>query len=71
MYNRFYSFLEKSKLVFLPQFDFRQKNSTTHALIHLLDKVKKETGKANYTCGILVDFQNTFDIIDLHILLKN
>ena len=47
-----------------------QKCSTTHALIHVADKTRHETEKGNYVFGIFVDFQNAFDKIDHHILLK-
>ena len=70
MYNRLYNFLEKKEIILLLQFGFRQKYSTTHALIHLTDKIRLEINKGNYACGIFVDFQNTFDTVDHHILLK-
>ena len=69
MYNRLYSFLEK-KEIFSLQFGFRQKYSTAHALIHLTDKIRHGTDKGNYVCGIFVGFQNAFDTVDHHILLK-
>ena len=49
---------------------FRQKHSTTDAIINLKDKIKNETEKRNYSCGIFVDFQNAFDIVNHHTLLK-
>ena len=70
MYNRLYNFLEKKEIIFSLQFGFRQKYSTTHALIHLTDKIRHEIDKGNYACGIFVDFQKAFDTIDHRILLK-
>ena len=70
MYNRLYNFLEKKEIIFSPQFGFRQKYSTTHALIHLTDNTRHEIDKGNYTCEIFVDFQKAFDTVDYHILLK-
>ena len=57
MYNRLYNFLEKKEIIFSLQFGVRQKYSTTDALIHLTDKIRHETDKGNYACGIFVDFQ--------------
>ena len=52
------------------QFGFQQKYSTTHALIHLTDKIKHAIDKGNYACGNFVDFQKAFDTVDHRILLK-
>ena len=38
-------------------FGFRQKCSITHALIHLIDKIRDEIDRINYACGIFADFQ--------------
>ena len=70
IYNRLYNFLEKKEIIFSLQFGFRHKYSTTHALIHLTDKIRHEIDKDNYACGIFVDFQKPFDTVDHHILLK-
>ena len=70
IYNRLYNFLVKKEIIFLLQFGFRQKYSTTHALIHLTDKIRHEIDKGNYARGIFVDFQKAFDTVDHHILLK-
>ena len=70
MYNRLYNFLEKKEIIFSLQFGLRQKYSTTHALIHLTDKIRNEIDKSNYACGIFVDFQKAFNAVDHHILLK-
>ena len=70
IYNRLYNFLEKKEIIFSLQFGFRQKYSTTHALIYLTDKIRHEIDKGNYACGIFVDFQKTFHTVDHHILLK-
>ena len=67
MYNRLYNFLEKKEIIFSLQFGFRQKYSTTHVLIYLTDKIRHETDKGNYDCGMFVDFQKAFDTADHHI----
>ena len=66
IYNRLYNFLVKKEIIFLLQFGFRQKYSTTHALIHLTDEIRHEIDKGNYACGIFVDFQKVFDTVDHH-----
>ena len=70
LYNRLYNFLDKKEIIFSLQFGFRQKYSTSHALIHLTDKIRHEIDKGNYACEIFVDIQKVLDTVDYHILLK-
>ena len=46
------------------QFGFRQKHSTTHALIHLTKKIREQLDRGKYGCGTFVDFQKAFDTVD-------
>ena len=41
IYSRLYTFLTKYKLLFKKQFGFRNNHSTSHALISLIDRIKK------------------------------
>ena len=54
MYNKLYNFLEKN-LICSTQFRSRQKHSTTHALTFLRNKIRKETFRGDYACGIFVE----------------
>ena len=70
MYNRLHKFLETNNLMYSLQFGFRQKHSTSHALIHLTDKIREQLDKGNFASGIFVDFQKAFDTVDYQILIK-
>lgn len=63
-----YRILWEKNVLFSLQLEFQQRYSTTHALIHLTDKIRNETD--NYGCGIFVNFWRTFSMVDHHILLK-
>ena len=52
------------------QFGFRQKYSTSHALIHLTDKIREQLDSGNFACGIFVDLQKAFDTVDHDILIQ-
>ena len=52
------------------QFGFRQKYSTSHALIHLTDKITEQLHNGNFTCGIFVDLQKAFGTVDHVILIQ-
>ena len=45
MYTRLYSFLEKHNLLFNKQFGFRSRYSTNHAIISLIELIKKISRK--------------------------
>ena len=70
MHNRLYKFLETNNLIYSLQFGFRQKHLTSHALIHLTDKIREQLDKGNFACGIFVDFQKAFDTVDHQILIQ-
>ena len=71
MCNKSFNFLGKKELLFSLQFGFQEKYSTTHALIHLADKIRNETDRSDYACEIFVDFLKAFNTIDHHISLKS
>ena len=65
MCNRLYKFLETNNLIYSLQFSFRQKHSTSRALIHLTDKIREKLDKANFAY-----FQKAFDTVDHQILIQ-
>ena len=69
MYNHLHSFLEMNSVIYDLQFGFRQKYSTSHALIHLTNKIGEQLDSGNFACGIFVNLQKAFDTVD-HDILK-
>ena len=69
MYSRIFKFLNDSNSIYPLQFGFRQKYSTTHALISLTEDIRKNLDKGNIGCGIFVDLQKAFDTVEHDILL--
>ena len=70
MHNRLYKFFEDNKLICNLQFGFQLKHSTSHVLLHLTEKIRKQLGSGKYVCGIFVDFQKAFDTVDHAILTQ-
>ena len=70
VFKGLYNFFEDNKLVYNLQFGFQQKHSTTHALIHLTEKIREQLDSGKYGCGIFVDFQKAFDTVDHTILTQ-
>ena len=69
MHKKLSSFLDKNKLIYSLQFGLRQNYSTSYALTHLTKTIKQSLDQRLSRCGIFVDLQKAFDIIDHEILL--
>ena len=69
MFNRVFNFLEKYKCIFHRQFGFRQKHSTTHALIEITENIRKALDTGKFACGIFIDLQKAFDTVNHNILI--
>ena len=62
--DRLLKFLEKNKCLFSKQFGFRNKHSTTHALIDLTETIRKALDDDEFVCGVFLDFKMTFDMVN-------
>ena len=70
MYNRLYTFLGKNSVIYDLQFGFRQKYSTSHASIHLTEKIREQLDNKNIVCGIFFELEKAFDRVDHGILIQ-
>ena len=70
IYIRLYKLLEKYSSRYKKQFGFRNSHSTNHTLISITEKIKKSLDNNEYSCGVFLDFQKAFGIINHEILLK-
>ena len=70
MYTRVYNFIEKSKSMYSLQFGFRNKHSTNHALISIVDQINEALDKNKVACSVFVDFQKAFDTVNHEILIN-
>ena len=69
MYKRLYTFLDNRNIIYDLQFGFRQQYSASHALIDITENIGKALDDGNIGCGVFVDLQKAFDIVDRQILL--
>ena len=63
-------FLENQNLIYARQFGFRKRHSTVHALIDIVECVRKCLDNGEFACGVFVDLQKAFDTVDHNILLS-
>ena len=57
MHKRLNDFLKTNDVLHDLQFGFRQKHSTSHALISLTEKIKQTIDKGNIACGVFIDLK--------------
>lgn len=69
MQKRLYCYLSQFDILFDLQFGFREKHSTTLALIEITDNIRNEVDKGNTVVGIYLDLSKAFDTVNHEKLL--
>jgi hypothetical protein len=69
MYKRLKIFFEKNLILYEKQYGFRDKYSTQHALIDIVNNIQTNMEKKMFSCGIFLDLKKAFDTVDHSILL--
>ena len=70
MYHRLYSYLEELKILYPLQFGFREKFSTTHALIiSITESIRQSIDNNEFGYGIFIDLKKAFETVNRAILL--
>ena len=70
MHERLYSFLSKHKCIYDRQFGFRNRHSTNHAILDLIEDIGNSMDNNKFAVGVFVDLQKAFDTVDHNILLN-
>ena len=65
-----YAYLDKTHLLYDKQFGFRNKHSTSHALISLTESIKKYLDNKEIVSGVFIDLAKAFDTVN-HAILCN
>ena len=71
MYNRVHDFLETFDIIYKYQFGFREKYSTTHALLSMVETIRSNLDNKLFSCGVFVDLEKAFDTVNHNILIKS
>ena len=70
VHKQMITFINKHKILYIYQYGFREKYSTTFALIDIIDKIKDALDNNEYAIGIFLDIKKAFDCIDHALLLS-
>ena len=70
IYRQLKSFLEDRNRLYHSQYGFRERRSTEHALIDIVNQIQTNFDKGIYTCGIFIDLKKAFDTVDHSVLLQ-
>ena len=70
MYNRLIRFFDKYEILYNNQSGFRNKHSTSLALLYLHDKITSVIDDRKHTVGIFLDLSKAFDTVNHRILLN-
>ena len=68
MYNRMIEFAEQYNILYRCQFGFRKNYSTSHALIHLINRISSAIDQCETTVRVFLDLSKAFVTIDHQIL---
>ena len=69
MYKRLKIYFEKNLVLYEKQYGFRDKYSTQHALIDIVNNIQNNMEEKLFSCGIFLDLKKAFDTVDHYILL--
>ena len=69
LHQQLYFYLKNNKILYENQFDFRNKHSTTHALIKFTEKIREALHKKRFVCDIFIDEQKSFNTANHDILI--
>ena len=61
---------ERSNLLYKLQFGFREKHSTNHAIVNMVQKIQEVIKGNNVAVGVFIDLKKAFDTVNHTILLN-
>ena len=70
IHKQLYHFLTINNVLFKNQYGFRKNNSTSLALIQMVEKIRESIDNKKIGCGIFIDLSKAFDTVNHKILLK-
>ena len=64
-------FLDDQNLIYVRQFGFRKHHLTTHALINIVERIRKCLDKGELAYGVFVDLQKSLILLTIQFFSLN
>ena len=68
--NRIYKHVTENNLLYHKQFGFQKNNSTSYAIIELINQIVESFDAKKFTLGVFIDLYKAFDTVDHDALLE-
>ena len=69
LYRRLIKFIDKNDILYDLQYGFRNKHSSQHAILDIVNTIHSNMDNRKYSCGIFIDLKKAFDTVNHEILL--
>ena len=69
LYRRLIKFIDKNDILYDLQYGFRNKHSTEHAILDIVNTTHSNMDNRKYSCGIFMNLKKAFDTVNHEILL--
>ena len=69
LYCRLIKFIDKNDILYDLQYGFRNKRSTQHSILDIVNIIHSNIDNRKFSCGIFIDLKKVFDTINHEILL--
>ena len=70
MFNRLKAFIDKNDILYRSQYGFRDKHSTQHAILDIVNSIQRNMDNKQFSCGIFIVLKKAFDTVDHSILFN-
>ena len=61
---RLIKFIDKNDILYDLQYGFRNKHSTQHAVLDIVNTMHSNMDNRKYSCGIFIDLKKAFDTVN-------
>ena len=65
MYSRLTKFIKDCNILYEQQYGLRNKHSTQHAILDIVDTILQEMDNGKFPYGVFIDLKKAFDTVNM------